>query len=195
MSIITEEQLKAILPKCKKPKEWAEIFSKIFPLYNMHINNKRMAAFIGQVAVESGELNILVELPSKYNKKDPKDKDEPTGTLYEGRKATLGNYVPGDGPKFIGRGILQITGRYNYNRYGLKLNIKLLDLPELAADPEVATRLALEYWKDRNINSHADAWNLTRCTELVNGTAKLHHDRRVHYSEAALKILNGEPNV
>lgn len=198
MSVITEEQLKKIFPNAKadKVKTYTAAFNSVLPQYGLHLNKKRVAAFLGQIGVESGELKYDVELRSKYNTLDPKDTTQPTGNAYEGRKATLGNYVSGDGPKYIGRGILQITGRYNYNRYGAKLNLPLVDKPELAADPIVATKIACEYWNDRNLSSHADAWNLDKCTELVNGTAKLHNKERKEYSEKALKVLSeGETNV
>jgi putative chitinase len=190
---ITEEQLKKIFIHSKGTnlRAYLEQFNKILPEYKF-ITPKRIAAFLGQVGVESAELNITTELPSKYNKHDPLDKSEPTGTLYEGRKATLGNYVVGDGPRFIGRGIIQLTGRSNYTRMGAKLNVDLIKNPELAAKPELATRIACQYWIDHNLHSHADAWNITRITELVNGSAKLGAKERTALSELALKVLTVE---
>jgi len=129
-------------------------------------------------------------LPSKWNKKNPKDKSEPTGTLYEGRR-NLGNNQPGDGPKFIGRGVLQLTGRANYTDYSKKLGIDLVNNPELAATPEVSVRIACQYFKDRGLLPLADAWNLDEITRRVNGNAKLHLSQRVAYSTAALKVLGG----
>ena len=160
---ITEEQLKKIFPNAKadRIKTYTAAFNAVLPKYGF-INWKRWAAFLGQIGVESGELKYEEELRSKYNTLDPADKSQPTGNAYDGRKATLGNYVPGDGPKYIGRGILQITGRANYNRYGTKLNLNLIEYPALAKDPVVATRIACEYFLDRNIHSHADAWNITK---------------------------------
>jgi putative chitinase len=194
---ITEIQLMEIFPHAKldKIKTYTAAFNAVLPKYGFH-NWKRWAAFLGQIGVESGELKYDTELRSKYNTLDPADKSQPTGNAYDGRKATLGNYVPGDGSKYIGRGILQITGRANYNRYGTKLNLPLIDKPELASDPVVATKIACEYFLDRNINSHADAWNLDKVTELVNGTAKLHNKERKEYSNKALAVLTeGDSNV
>lgn len=189
---ITEEQLKKIFPNAPadKIKTYTAAFNKYFPKYKM-FTPRRVAAFLGQIAVESGELKYDKELRSKYNTLDPTDKSQPTGNAYEGRKATLGNYVPGDGVRYIGRSILQITGRANYTRYGQKINVDLVKDPELACVPDISVQLALEYFADRNINSHADAWNLTKVTELVNGRAKLHHDKRVEYSNRALEVLGG----
>ncbi len=191
MSLITEEQLKKVYRSgnADKIKLYCEAFNKVFPEFGIN-TPKRIAAFLGQVAVESGELKYDKELPSKWNKKNPKDKSEPTGTLYEGRR-NLGNNQPGDGPKFIGRGVLQLTGRANYTDYSKKLGIDLVNNPELAATPEVSVRIACQYFKDRGLLPLADAWNLDEITRRVNGNAKLHLSQRVAYSTAALKVLGG----
>ena len=191
MSLITEAQLKKIYPKISadKLKLYTEAFNKVFPEFAIN-TPKRIAAFLGQVGVESGELKYDKELPSKYNKADPKNSAEPTGTLYEGRK-NLGNTEAGDGPKFIGRGVLQLTGRANYTTMSKKLGVDLVNNPELACQPDISTRIACQYFKDRNLLELADAWNLDEITRKVNGNAKLHHDIRVKCSEAALKELGG----
>jgi len=189
MSLITEEQLKKIYKNCKpeKLKLYCEAFNKVFPQFEIN-TPKRIGAFLGQVGVESGELRYDKELGSKWNKKDPKDPKEPIGTLYEGRK-NLGNTQPGDGPKFIGRGVLQLTGRANYADYSKKLGIDLIANPDLAATPEVSVKIACQYFKDRGLLALADAWNLDEITRRVNGNAKLHLEQRVAYSEAAKKVL------
>jgi putative chitinase len=189
--MITETQLKQIFPKAPadKLKLYAPAFAK--SCVEMGFNTpKRIATLLGQIGVESGELKYDKELPSVYNKKDPKDKNEPTGTLYEGRK-NLGNTIAGDGPKFIGRGVLQLTGRANYADYGKKLGLDLVGNPELACDPVVSVKIACQYFKDRKLDEAADKWDLDTITLRVNGKAKLHHDIRVAYSEKALKILGG----
>lgn len=189
--LITEQQLKKIYKNCPadKIKLYCDAFNKVFPQFLIN-TPKRIAAFLGQVGVESGELKYDKELPSKWNKKDPKDPKEPTGTLYEGRK-NLGNTQAGDGPKFIGRGVLQLTGRANYADYSKKLGIDLIANPDLAATPEVSVKIACQYFKDRKLDEAADKWDLDTITLKVNGKAKLHHDQRVAYSEKALKILEG----
>jgi putative chitinase len=187
---ITEVQLKTIFPNIRSDKciLYTKAFNEVLPTYSMDTIN-RMAAFLGQIAVESGELKYDKELPSKYNKKIPSDPLEPTGTLYEGRLA-LGNKKPGDGPKFIGRGILQLTGRANYVNMSKKLGINLETNPELACDPVISTKIACEYFKERGLLELADRWDLDKITEKVNGKAKLHHSQRVVYSERALKVLS-----
>lgn len=188
--LITEQQLKKIYPNIKadKLKVYTDAFNKVFPAYDIN-TPRRIAAFLGQVGVESGELRYDKELASKYNKKDPSNPYESVGTLYEGRK-NLGNTQSGDGPKFIGRGILQLTGRANYTSMSKKIGIDLVNNPELACEPEVSTKIACEYFKERNLLTLADDWNLEEVTRKVNGNAKLHHDLRVQYSERALKVLS-----
>jgi putative chitinase len=188
--LITEEQLRNIFKSAKQEniKLYTEAFNKSWPQYGI-TTPKRISAFLGQIGVESGELKYTKELPSKWNKKNPKDPNEPVGTLYEGRK-NLGNKQAGDGPKYIGRGILQLTGRANYTYYSKKLNVDLVNNPELAAQPEISVKIACQYFIDRDLLTAADSWDLATVTRKVNGTAMLHHDIRVKYSEAALKILD-----
>lgn len=189
MSLITEEQLARIYKSCKadRIKQYVQAFNLVFPQYGI-TTPKRIAAFLGQVGVESGELRYDKELPSKWNKKDPKNPKEPVGTLYEGRK-NLGNTSPGDGPKYIGRGVLQLTGKANYEAYGKKLNIDLVNDPEMACIPEVAVKIACQYFKDRGLLELADKWDLEEITRRVNGPAKLHLQNRVVYSEVAIRVL------
>jgi putative chitinase len=188
--IISEQQLKKIYPNIKldKLKVYTDAFNKVLPTYDIN-TPRRIAAFLGQIGVESGELKYDKELASKYNKKDVGNRFESIGTLYEGRK-NLGNTEIGDGPKFIGRGILQLTGRANYTNMSKKINVDLINNPELACDPEISTKIACEYFKERNLLKLADEWNLDEITRKVNGNAKLHHELRVKYSETALNILS-----
>jgi len=189
------EQLRQIYKFSREEKLnlYCEAFNRVFPRYGMNL--KMIAAFLGQVAVESGELKYDKELPSKWNKKIPSDSREPIGTLYEGRVA-LGNTQVGDGPKFIGRGILQITGRSNYTNMSRKIGYDLLNKPELACNPEIATRIACEYFKERGLFELADLWNIEEITRRVNGNAKLHLKERLEYSNLALKVLqSSQPQI
>ena len=186
--LITEEQLKKVYTNCKpdKLKLYWEAFNKVFPQFEIN-TPVRIAAFLGQVGVESGELKYDKELPSKYNKKDPKDANEPTGTLYEGKK-NLGNTQAGDGPKFIGRGVLQLTGRANYTDYAKKLGIDLVGHPDLAATPEVSVKIACQYFKDRKLLEFADQGNIQEVTRRVNGTMMLHLKERFAYTQKCMDV-------
>ena len=96
---------------------------------------------------------------------------------YEGR-ADLGNSEPGDGARYHGRGVFQLTGRANYQRYGRMLNIDLEGQPELALDPRISIQIAFAYWRDRNLNAAADRDDAARVTQLINGGANGLADRR-----------------
>lgn len=105
----------------------------------------------------------------------------------------MGNTKPGDGPRYKGRGLLQLTGRANYRRFGKLLDLDLEGDPETAADPKISLQIACEYWKDRKINPDCDADNLTAVTRKVNGGLNGLQDRRgfLVKAKAALVRLEG----
>lgn len=114
----------------------------------------RRAAYLAQLAFESRELRSLVELAS--------------GTAYEGRE-DLGNTQPGDGPRFKGRGPIQLTGRYNYRMAGRALGVPLEQKPELAERLDVGHRVAAWFWESRQLNRLADAGDIREITRRING--------------------------
>ena len=123
----------------------------------------RIAHFLAQTCHESAGFRTTEEFAS--------------GAAYEGR-ADLGNDRPGDGRRFKGRGLIQLTGRANYARFGARLGLDLLAEPEAAADPVLSLRIACEYWEQRAINAPADRDDLLAVTRLVNGGTNGLADRR-----------------
>lgn len=118
---------------------------------------RRQAHFLAQVGHESGELRYTEELAS--------------GDAYEGR-ADLGNTQPGDGPRFKGRGLIQLTGRANYKAYGDALGIDLVsgeNPRRVGADPELAVDVACWFWQSNGLNAPADQDDIERITRSVNG--------------------------
>ena len=105
----------------------------------------RIAAFLAQVAHESGNFKWLTELwgPTEAQKR------------YEGR-ADLGNTQPGDGFLYRGRGLIQVTGRRNYSALAAALGIPLLLYPERLAEPTLAARSAAYFWKSHGCNELAE---------------------------------------
>src|SRR5699024_1278233 len=89
------------------------------------------------------------------------------GAAYEGRR-DLGNIEPGDGMRFKGRGLIQLTGRANYVRVGAMLGRDLVGNPEAAAEPVLSLEIACAYWNDRALNSHADRDDLIAVTRAIN---------------------------
>jgi putative chitinase len=118
---------------------------------------ERQAAFLAQVAHESGSLHWLVEIWG------------PTATQarYETRY-DLGNVAPGDGYKYRGRGLIQITGRGNYKKAGDALGANLIDSPELLGEPGLSCRSAAWFWKAHGCNQLADAGNFEAITRRIN---------------------------
>lgn len=146
------------------------------------LSPKRIAAFLGQLAHESGEFQFDIELwgPTPQQKRY-----DPPSDLAK----RLGNTRKGDGKRYRGRGYIQLTGRGNYRRYGSLLEKDLEKKPEQASTPEIAFRVAGLYWKDHGLNAHADAWNLNAITRAING-GLTHLQQRVLYSNRALKVLS-----
>lgn len=132
------------------------------------IDPKQKAILMGQLAHESGGFKIANEIGG--------------GRKYEGRK-DLGNTQMGDGEKYKGRGFIQLTGRYNYEQAGKALGLPLVDQPELAADPQIASKIAIWYLQSRKnkqgmsaIDTSA-AGDITGTTQLINGGQNGAEDR------------------
>ena len=117
-------------------------------------NRLRIAHFLGQTCEESAGYRTTEEFAS--------------GKEYEGR-ADLGNTQKGDGPRYKGRGLLQLTGRANYADYGKAFGVDLVNNPTLAAQPALSLKIACEYWKRHNINVDCDRDDVQAVTRKVNG--------------------------
>ncbi|ACB53271.1 hypothetical protein cce_3923 [Crocosphaera subtropica ATCC 51142] len=169
------ENLKAIMPNATS----ADIATYVNPLNKVLSDfdlatTTRACAFIAQIAHESGSLRYKEEIAS--------------GAAYEGRR-DLGNTQPGDGKRFKGRGLIQLTGRANYRQCGQALNLPLEQNPELVVkDPYTNAAVAGWYWQSRNINAAADAGDFQRVTRLINGGLNGYSDR-LQYWERAKKVL------
>ncbi|MFZ5440028.1 MAG: LysM peptidoglycan-binding domain-containing protein [Myxococcota bacterium] len=167
---ISAAQLRAIMPNLS-----AADANRYLPYLNAamaegNINTpKRQAAFLAQLAHESGQLRYFEEIAS--------------GAAYEGRR-DLGNIYPGDGVRFKGRGPIQLTGRSNYAAAGRALGLDLINHPEQAATPEVGFRIAQWFWNSRNLNSYADAGNFDAITYRVNGGYNGKASRDAYYARA-----------
>lgn len=133
----------------------------------------RQAAFLAQIGHESGGLKYTVEIWGPT----------PAQSRYEGRK-DLGNVRPGDGIRFKGRGLIQTTGRDNYDATGRALGVDLLLNPELLAEPALAARSAAWYWQSRKLNQFADSCDFLTLTRRINGGLNGIDDRLALHSAA-----------
>ncbi len=140
---------------------------------------QRQAAFLSQVGHESGGLHWTEELWSATPTK--------AQAGYEGR-ADLGNTYPGDGYKFRGRGLLQVTGRANYKRMGAALGLNLEESPDLLSTPKLASRSAGCFWQSHGLNTYADLGEYDKLTRRINGGLNGIDDRR-HLWDAAKTAL------
>jgi putative chitinase len=134
---------------------------------------QRQAAFLAQVGHESGQLRYTEEIAS--------------GAAYENRD-DLGNTEPGDGRRFKGRGLIQVTGRTNYRACGIALGVDLLADPTQLARPDLAARSAGWFWKANGLNRYADVDHFGSLTKRVNGGYNGLDDRIVIWL-AARRVL------
>ncbi len=136
---ITNDFLKEVMPQStesnrQKYLEWLNYF---MPIYSIN-DNDEIAAFIAQVGHESGQLTYSEEIAS--------------GKAYEGRK-DLGNIQKGDGIRFKGRGLIQITGRFNYEKLSKDLNEDFINNPKLLSTPKYAVASACWFWDLKKLNN------------------------------------------
>ncbi len=152
------------------------VFAPTLDSYDIN-TQLRIAHFMGQVTHECAGFRTTEEFAS--------------GAAYEGRE-DLGNSNPGDGKRYKGRGLIQLTGRANYRKIGALLDLPLENQPELAAEPVNSLKIACEYWKSRNINSAADRDDLVKATRLVNGGLNGLEDRRNYLQKAKIALARIE---
>lgn len=171
--LVTGAQLHAIMPLAGAR---ADVFAPILAdvmLFRQINTPARAAAFLAQVGHESGQLRFLREIWGPT----------PAQTRYEGR-ADLGNTQPGDGKRFMGRGLIQITGRANYAACGAALGIDLIAQPELLETPVHASASAAWFWLKNNLNRFADRGDFVGLTRAINGGTNGIGDRRALWERA-----------
>ncbi len=183
--MLTDVQLQQIMPSLSPGKR---------QLFLPHLNQamqtfgvdtmQRTAAFIAQLAHESGQLRWMEEI---WGPTDAQRRYEPPSPL----AARLGNTQPGDGKRFKGRGPIQITGRFNYAKYGALLGVDLVAQPELAASPEFGFATAGLYWQSNGLNALADAGEFTKITRRINGGTNGLADRQKAHALALAVLAAG----
>lgn len=183
--MITDAQLQLVMPRLPAAKR---------ALYLPHLNQAlqayavdtmlRTAAFVAQLAHESAEFRFMEEL---WGPTPAQLRYEPPADLAE----RLGNSQPGDGKRFKGRGPIQITGRYNYRKYGELLGVDLEAQPESAAQPGLAFAIAGLFWVSNGLNELADAEQFITITKRINGGTNGLADRRQYYERAKAVLAEG----
>lgn len=170
---VTREQILSIMPLAKNRVDkyltyingYADAFGINTPM--------RMAHYLAQIAHESSELRYTKEIAS--------------GKAYEGRK-DLGNVHAGDGVKYKGRGLIQITGRANYTAYMQFCKFDVVATPELLERPLGAVKSSMWYWKNHGLNALADKDDVLAITKTINGGTNGLAGRK-QYLERAFKVF------
>jgi putative chitinase len=179
---ITAQQLLQILPNAGKQ---AGVFASALNLAmdRYQINTRlRMAAFVAQIGHESGQLIYVRELWGPT----------PAQSRYEGRK-DLGNTVAGDGLRYRGRGLIQVTGRANYKTCSEALGLDLINHPELLEQPQHAAMSAAWFWSTHGLNALADSGDNRNIGSIINtggkGRTPNGATERQAFYDVALKVL------
>lgn len=204
--MITLDLLKAICPKTKPTilEKYVEPMNKVTAHYDMLENKKRIAAFLAQTAHESGGFTAVVEnlnygakgLTTTFKKYFP---NEEIAKQYERQPQKIANRVyanrmsngdeaSGDGFKFRGRGLIQLTGKDNYTRFAKSLGKTLDDTVTFLETPEGAVTSAGWFWDTNKLNIYCDKDDFVGLTKRINGGTIGLADRKHHY-ELALAML------
>lgn len=178
---MTPEQIKQICPTVKNSELFAPIFNEYLDKYDINTVNRK-AMFLAQCLHECGGFRFLRELwgPTDWQLR------------YEGHKG-LGNDQPGDGKKYLGRGCIQLTGKYNYKRFSEWLgDPDVLIHPEIVESPTFAVLSAIWFWATNSLNKYADKDDIEGCTKRINGPGMLGLNERKVYYERAKEIFRAD---
>jgi putative chitinase len=162
--------------------KWFEPLQETFEKYQIN-TPKRQACFIGQCMHESGGFKFLKEnlnysakalmatWPSRFPDADTAEKyarqpEMIANKVYSGR---MGNTEDGDGAKFIGRGLIQLTGKDNYKAFGEAIGEDLVSTPQLVEEPRYAALSAGWFWNKRGLNALADVMDVETMSKRING--------------------------
>lgn len=199
---------KDILKKSGINQKWYEVLSKSFDEYNIcksdnkEENINELAMFLAQCGHESinftkleENLNYSANTLLKIFPKYFKDINEAREVVSKGKEAIANKIYGGrlgngknEGYKYRGRGIIQLTGKNNYKKYGEKLGINLVDNPDLASSELIASNIACCYWIERGLQPFARKGDVKTVTKMINGGYNGLEDREKRFDKI-LKIL------
>jgi putative chitinase len=208
MSVITKQQLAELLPKNRYISQWCNALNAILPEYDINTPT-RVAAFIAQCAHESGGFQFLQEnlnyraaslrkVFPKYFPTDalaeeyaarPNRQEAIANRIYANRMGN-GDEASGDGFRYRGRGLIQLTGKNNYTIFAASIETALEEIPGYLQTFEGAVQSACWFWDQNNLNKEADAKDIRTMTRKINGGFIGLEDRIKHY-EHALHVLEG----
>lgn len=196
----TQDKLAQLIPNCAYGVEyWYPELNELLPIFGI-TSAARVAAFIAQTAHESGGYSALKEnlnykaatLMKLWPKRFP---DQATADQYAGNPEAIANYVyanrmgngapeTGDGYRYCGRGLLQLTGKDNYSNFANYAGIAVEQAPEYIETPRGAVHSACWFWYVNDCNTYADANDIEGLTKRINGGTIGLDDRIKHYNHA-----------
>lgn len=199
---LTKQQLQKILPRNKNIDDWYDALSKILPEYGID-TEQRIAAFIAQCAHESGGFTVLKEnlnyRPATLRKVFPKyfpndeiaveycnriNKQQAIANRVYANRMGNGNEESGDGWRFAGKGLIQLTGRNNYTLFAKSIGMSVEEASEYIVTFEGAVKSACWFWKTNNLNQWVDKGDIVTLTKRINGGTNGLSDRIKHYDHA-----------
>lgn len=200
--MVTPEILKSLGIK-NRQEVWADVLNEILPKYDIN-SPQRIASFIAQCSHESGHFATLLE-NLNYGAKGlimtwPRRFSTPElANKYARQPEMIANYVyanrmgngdesSGDGWKYRGRGLIQLTGKENYEKFANKFDMSLEDAVQYLETPEGATYAACWFWERHNLNALADIGDIKTMTKVINGGYNGLAEREENYRKA-LTIL------
>lgn len=202
MAELTKEQLAQIIPKNPYLDHWFHALSQALPDYEIN-TPQRIAAFLAQCAHESGGFNFIKEnlnykaeslckvWPNYFNAGNAAqyahNQEKIANRAYANRMGN-GPEESGDGWKFCGRGLIQLTGRSNYQAFADSLQISIDDASEYLKTFEGCVQSACWFWEANNLNQWADQGDILTLTKRINGGTLGLDDRKKNY-EHALHVL------
>ena len=205
MPLIFEDTLIALLPRNKDTQEWCELLNEMMPMYEIN-TEERIAGFIAQCSHESAQFTVLEEnlnysadalgkIFGKYFKdRDAEDyhrqPEKIANVIYANRMGN-GDTESGEGYKFRGRGVIQLTGKDNYSRFASACGKDLDEVIEYLSTKRGALHSALWYWDSRKLNEVADRKDIKEMTKKING-GYIGLEDREHHFEKALRLMSGE---
>jgi putative chitinase len=203
--MISEDKLKELIPKNKYAPQWSKALNLILPDYEIN-STLRIAAFLAQCIHESGGFIFLTEnlnykaeslmrvwprhFPTlEIAKSYERNPQKIANKAYANRMGN-GDENSGDGWRYCGRGLIQLTGKSNYQAFADSIETPLQDIPEYLQTFEGAVQSACWFWETNNLNALADKKDILGLTKKINGGTIGLDDRIKHY-EHALHVLGG----
>jgi putative chitinase len=203
--MITLQQFSAMIPTNKEPEAWYENVVDMFKKYDI-VTPLRIAGFMAQCAHESADFTALEEnlnysekslngvFPRYFGpgKKDAKEYARQPEKIanyvymdeFRSKQGAMGNVNSGDGWRFRGRGIKQLTGRNNYTAFGKTVGMSAEQAAEYVATKKGALESACWFWKTNSIDRFADADDIVGMTKKINGGTIGLDDRKARYNRA-----------